>query len=547
MKKIYYIILSLLTLTIVSCEEDANEWEVDPSYDRLFSATTFKSQTLLPTAISIEYTGVTSAKTYHFEFSEGDSLEFNHIVRSVDILADTLTTTSSATAVTARTYSTWFEDLLGLTRYSVRMKAIAEDGKESDYVKFVFDTPAEQIFTKIVAGLHKTTVYWDAEKEATHLVCYAPRIYTDEAGNVTQLDTLWLPQIELTAEQKQTGKAIITGLESGTSYGVEIYNGTNKRGTITCKTLGKAEAPGTVTIELTTDDDASTKLAEAVAAGATDAMLVFKGGEIYEAGDIKVPNGIVTLSLLGDVDAEGALPEIHANKISFDAPITTLTMQYIDLDNELKTAYFMDINSGNCFSRFVADNCILRNIQRSFIYIRNAAATVEYINFNYCTIQNMSSGGYGFLNFNKGTIGELNFNQCTIMDIGDQLVDIRISLQKITMDRCVFCNYNIGVGKIWRIDKDPADMSVTNTIFTGDNKGTKVNAGNKDYGFVDYLGCYLTSDFVENSNKFKNATILEMTSEDLFVDPRNGDFHIKPEVKFSGDGIAGPSKWWTEK
>jgi len=547
MKKIYYIILSLLTLTVVSCKEDANEWEVDPSYNRLFSATTFKSQILMPTAISIEYTGVTSAKTYRFEFSEGDSLEFNNIVRTVDILADTLTTTSSATAVTARTYNTWFEDLLGLTRYSVRMKAIAEDGKESDYVKFCFDTPAEQVLTDIVAGLHKATVYWEAEKEATHLICYAPKTYVDKDGNVTGRDTTWLPQIDLTADQKQAGKAIITELESGTLYGIDIYNGTNKRGSKTCKTLGKAEAPGTETIELTTDDNVSAKLAEAVAAGATDVMLVFKGGETYEAGDIKVPNGIVTLSLIGDVEAEGALPEIHANKISFDAPITTMVMQYIDLNNELKTSYFMDINNGNCFNRFVADNCILRNVQRSLIYIRNAAATVEYIDFNYCTIQNMSSGGYGFLNFNKGTIGELNFNQCTIMNIGDQLTDIRIPLQKITMDRCIFCNYQIAIPKIWRIDKDPAEMSVTNTIFTGNNKGTKVNAGNKDYGFVDYLGCYLTSDFVENSNKFKNATILEISSEDLFVDPQNGDFHIKPDVKFPGDGIAGPSKWWTKK
>lgn len=35
-----------------------------------------------------------------------------------------------------------------------------------------------------------------------------------------------------------------------------------------------------------------------------------------------------------------------------------------------------------------------------------------------------------------------------------------------------------------------------------------------------------------------------MTSEDLFVDPRTADFHIKEAVKFAGAGKVGDPRWW---
>ncbi len=545
MNKIYFILLAIFMIAVYACKEDANEWDVDMSYNRLFSSTTFELDTSNPTAVRISYTGVYDASIYRFEFSEGDSLLFDNIVRTVDILADTLTTTSTATAVTSRTYYTWFEDLLGLTRYSVRMKAISEDGTESSYVSFCFDTPEEQIFTDVVSGLKKVTVYWESDKEVTHLLCGEIQLTKDDSGAVLQRDTVWLPQVDLTEAQKQEGSAVISDLSSGSSYVVSIYNDTNKRGTKTFSTLGRTVSDTSVMVELETSDDVSNKLADAVADGATDVMLVFKGGETYEAGTITIPDGIASLYFIGDIDAEGDLPVIHATSISISAPFTTLSLQYVDIDNELKTSYFIDINSANAFSRFSAEGCTLRNIKRCFIYLRNSDVSIEYVKFSNCTIQNMSSSGYGFLNFNKGAVGDLTFEHCTIMEIGDQLTDIRIALNNISMNRCLFCNYNIGIAKIWRIDKQPSAMTVTNSIFTGDNSGSTVNAGYSNYTYFDYLGCYLTSDFVEGSNAFTNATTLEMTSEELFVDPRNGDFHINPGVSFPGDGIAGPSKWWT--
>ncbi|MBR0188611.1 MAG: DUF5123 domain-containing protein, partial [Prevotella sp.] len=36
----------------------------------------------------------------------------------------------------------------------------------------------------------------------------------------------------------------------------------------------------------------------------------------------------------------------------------------------------------------------------------------------------------------------------------------------------------------------------------------------------------------------------ELTSEELFEDPQNGDFHLKKGVIFKGKKVAGDPRWW---
>lgn len=54
----------------------------------------------------------------------------------------------------------------------------------------------------------------------------------------------------------------------------------------------------------------------------------------------------------------------------------------------------------------------------------------------------------------------------------------------------------------------------------------------------------MTSDFPEGKTQFFNITHLTQSSEDLFVDPKNGDFHFKEGVVFAGKGKAGDPRWW---
>ena len=43
---------------------------------------------------------------------------------------------------------------------------------------------------------------------------------------------------------------------------------------------------------------------------------------------------------------------------------------------------------------------------------------------------------------------------------------------------------------------------------------------------------------------FEEITRIKQSSDDLFVDPLNGDFHIKPGAGFAGTGNAGDPRWY---
>ena len=545
-KDIFILCLSVMaTLCCFSCKEDANDWPVDPSTDRLFCPTVFQRGTSSPTKFSVQYTGVTDATNYWFELSEGDSLLFNNIVRTVDIIADTLTTTSTSTSVTAQTYITWFDDIKGSTRYSLRMKAIdGISGKESHWISFCFDSPEEQIFTSVVPGYKKGTFYWRTEKEATDIKYGKLLIQYDElTGLEVQRDTVWIGEIPITDAMKAIGKCVITGLENGQNYIATIYNGDAKRGTYKFSTLGMQDRPDVTTIELLPTDDLATLMADAVAAGTPNMNVVLKSGSDYFFEGFNFPEGVMSVNIFGDYEAEDPLPLLRLKEIKFAAPIGSLTMNSIELDVEGRTDYFMNLNQ-ECFYNFTARNCTLKNVNRSFIKLNDAATIVNRINFSDCTIINMGVGGYGFLNINSD-LSELSITNCTLREIGDQLAEIKTEVDMVNMDRCIFCNYTTGIQKIWRINTPPLEMSVTNCIFAGTNGGQKVNSGYGDYDYIDYLGSYMTADMMENDKPFRNINKIEMTSDELFVDPRNGDFHIKEGVIFPGDGAAGPSKWWT--
>ena len=90
LRNIYYILLGVLAFSAVACQEDANDWGIEPGHDRLFRTTEFKvADNTSPTSIMLSYRGITDASKYIFEFSKGDSLEFTNIVKTVEILADT--------------------------------------------------------------------------------------------------------------------------------------------------------------------------------------------------------------------------------------------------------------------------------------------------------------------------------------------------------------------------------------------------------------------------------------------------------------------------
>lgn len=542
LRNIYYSLLGLLALFATSCQEEANDWGIEPGHDRLFRTTEFKvADNTEPTSVVLSYRGVTDATQYVFEFSKGDSLQFTNIVKTVEILADTLTPYRQESTAVKTEYRTIFTELDGTSRYSVRVKAMnARTGLESGYVGLFFETPDEQIFTQVTPSTSGATLEWQAEKTVTHIQ-YAELIRT-KVEEITKTDTLWMePKHELTAAEKQTGSYTIESLKAGTDYLAYIFNGEVRRGKYSFTTLGASVG---TTIEVQPSDDINVLLSSASSSVVT---LSFKGGETYVYGEITIPENVKSLFMAGNV-VNGKLPQVIASKMVFAAPADVIKWQNIDLVSDGKAQFFIEIGNDNCFKSLAFEGCRISEIPRSLVRLNNGNAEIDKIAVSNCIVKNIALSGYGLFNFGKGkSLKQLIIENSTLMDIGDQLMDVRFVIDEIKMDNCIFCNYAIQMPKIFRLDKQPKSIAVTSTVFAGTNGGSPINSGNKDYsGFLDFSGCYLTSDFQVNSIPFTNAKVLIMPSLELFVDPMKGDFHYTPELRFEGEGKAGDPRWWAK-
>ena len=539
-RNFYYILLGIFAFSVIACEE-ANEWEVDPSHDRLFRSTKFEVKETNPTSALLSFRGVTNATKYVFDFSEGDSLLFNNIVFTTELLVDTMNAYNKEVSEIKTEYRALFTDLNGTTRYSVRMKAVNGDtGMESGYVQLCFDTTDEQIFTTVTPGTTSVSLNWQAEKTATRIE-YGELVKTEIEGEEAKTDTIWATPHELTSTEKQAGELTIDGLKPGTNYITYIFNEKARRGSYKFKTLGSSKG---TTISVKASDDINALLAGAPAG---DVTLSFTGGQTYEVGEFTIPETVTNLYIAGNV-VGGKMPVLNMTKFVFSALMDNFYVQYMDIVSDGKSQFMIELGGSTGFKNVSFEGCNISEIPRSLIRTNSGDLEVEGIAINNCFIKNVGLSGYGLLNIGKlKSLSTISITNTTLLNIGDQIMDLRVQTDKVTFTQSIFCNYDINMPKLLRLDKQPKEITVTGVIFTGDNKGGKMNSGNSDYSkYLSFAGCYLTSDFQENDKKFTDAQILKISSEELFEDPKNGDFHFKPEAKFEGDGKVGDPRWRTK-
>ena len=539
-RNFYYILLGIFAFSVIACEE-ANEWEVDPSHDRLFRSTKFEVKETNPTSALLSFRGVTNATKYVFDFSEGDSLLFNNIVFTTELLVDTMNAYNKEASEIKTEYRALFTDLNGTTRYSVRMKAVNGDtGMESGYVQLCFDTTDEQIFTTVTPGTTSVSLNWQAEKTATRIE-YGELVKTEIEGEEAKTDTVWATPHELTSTEKQAGELTIDGLKPGTNYITYIFNEKARRGSYKFKTLGSSKG---TTISVKASDDINALLGGAPAG---DVTLSFTGGQTYEVGEFTIPETVTNLYIAGNV-VGGKMPVLNMTKFVFSALMDNFYVQYMDIVSDGKSQFMIELGGSTGFKNVSFEGCNISEIPRSLIRTNSGDLEVEGIVINNCFIKNVGLSGYGLLNIGKlKSLSTISITNTTLLNIGDQIMDLRVQTDKVTFTQSIFCNYDINMHKLLRLDKQPKEITVTGVIFTGDNKGGKMNSGNSDYSkYLSFAGCYLTSDFQENDKKFTDAQILKISSEELFENPKNGNFHFKPEAKFEGDGKVGDPRWWTK-
>ena len=534
MKVIHKIICAItIVLGFVACNEDVNEWSVDSSYAHLYRTTHFELEETRPTSVLLKFNGVAEATKYVIELSL-DSMQFHEIVRTEEVKADTLTPYSTGKTAVQTEYLKLIEDLYGTTRYSARIKAINEQsGNESGWYGLSFMTPAEQIFTSVIPGIKDVNLRWEADKAVSSV----------RLGMLSGKDTTWVKTLPLTAEAQKSGQTSITDLNPGTNYIAQIMNDNFLRGTWKFRTLGSAVGQ---TIEVTPGDDLLTLLTEATDETVT---LIFTGGQEYDVeNQLRIPENIVNVYFSGKV-VDGQKPVLNMTKgLRLSGNKGNICFQSVVMDDKEGEAYWFNPDKNNV-ELFSFQGCEIRNIPRTLLYINNDDVTFRTISIDDCIIYNVGVSGYGFLNIGKNTttMETISITNSTLMEIGDQTMDLRCQINLFKVDRCIFCNYTTKLQKWVRADNNraPKEAQVTNTIFCGPNGGQKMNHGYGDYsGWLEFSGCYLTKDFPEDSRKFTNALHLDFSTEELFEDPQNGDFHLKAGVVFKGKGVAGDPRWW---
>lgn len=535
------ILLVAMALAMSSCEKKVNDWDVDPSYAGLFRSLSFETTNIGATDVEIGYTQTVSASKYIFEFSK-DSLEFNEIVKTVEILADTLTPFAPSTTPTRVVYRTIFEDLDGTSPYSVRMKGInTETGQESGYVELFFKTMAEQLFSGADISLDRITMHWPATDNVTHIVVTDP--INDDAE---------VKRVDLTATDKTEGSVTITDLQPGKAYAISIYNNDVLRGTRILVTSGIPEGE---IIPVSPGDDIPALVSAALAAGKQNIILNFSGDQPYNLGSVTLPSGIINVSVTGTANANGKNPvlQISSFKLS-DAQYGRVIFENVDLQAISGSSFLITADqAGMNTVGYWFTNCYIQGFGNGVVRLNNAV-NVGQIRFDNCRIH--KNGGWGVVNVGKSDalVDSIKFTNSTLTDLSTQLMDVRVAVEKIVIQNCTFYNQNAAMSQLLRFEANkeflPKELLAGNNIIAGTNSGAKLNATSYNHGDfalpVSFAGSYRTNEFEieRDARGFADITLFNGNAADLFVDPDAGDFRIKPGNGFGGRGTAGDPRWF---
>ena len=227
-KSMFIAALAVVAGAITSCTDKMDNWDADPSFDRLFSVQSL-DVTPAATSATVEYKA-NGASNFQIQYSTSE------ITDDMDANAEGTTTVES----TSKT-STEITDLISETDYYLRIRAIAAGKTPSKWVYYTtssgnkyFTTKGEQIMND-VADTDRTEnsirVTWEPGATVTHLLVH--QVGDEENANDRQID--------LDDAAKAAGEYTVTDLAASTAYVITIWNGLSKRGNVTAST--SAEAP----------------------------------------------------------------------------------------------------------------------------------------------------------------------------------------------------------------------------------------------------------------------------------------------------------------
>lgn len=462
-----FFLLAASSILVTGCEDNLPEEFTSVEVSRLFSPTGLEVRVVQKTSVRLNWAPVRHAVSYTVEFHENELLDFSG------------TPVSTITGTTNENLPLTVSGFAGETGYSVRVRAIRDGMEPSKWVTATFRTDAEQILFPINPEellATQVTLRWPAGEIATSIVL-AP-------GNITR---------PITAQEVQLGIAIVTGLQSETSYTARLMNGNKTRGTVTFTTpidLGGATAVHP------TDD-----LAAIVSAAAPGTVLaLFPGEYTVFMGDIIIDKSITI---------RGVRPHnkpVIFNRFLLRPGVTDVNIAFIDL--EMVGDRFIPLDSPlpgqlqafqfdagtHTVNNFLVSGLVVRNYFRSFI----ATGSAPIVRVNNLTIENtivtdiFCSGG-DFIDFRIAHVPNLTIRNSTFDKVATGMRP-----PHATSAPRVFIRLDADAGGRW-----PGSTSIViienNTFFNvSHNPATPTTAGTRiiDIRFVPNISTIRNNMFV---------------------------------------------------
>ena len=456
----------------------------------------------------------------------------------------------------------FIDDIPYGTTFYIRVRSNAiNEVNNSQWSYTTASTEARPDYAKIVEDVSKTEITEESVTVRWKIDSQNP---VDSISVIPMMDkSLNSVSRYLTSEEKQQGSAEVVGLTKNTLYAANLYD-TNKPRTydkpynqVSFRTAG----PSASSVEIGWDDDLSaillandenTEIPEG-------AEYFLPAGSSYRITPFAIKKGF---RLVGST--EGMKPVVIMEStwnITSGSYISSLEFANIEFRQEIMNNYFMNINSSYTMENISFVNCDFIRFGRGFW--RHQAANAKHLmnfemegcKFEECGWQGSAYGTFHLNSFDKDNgvsydqVDRVVFRNCTFSRDNDGTSGygwgnlfyapnmdkpIHLEYKNITV-----YNYCLNQRMINIESAVGSELVIENWVLASSCGDLYSIGGNTVTSFANN---YTTNNYVLGGSKI-NATDLDVSATDLFVDPENGDLTIKDLSSPIVENRAGDTRW----
>lgn len=525
--------MSTLAFGIISCT-DANDWEVDTSYDRVFSVQQDKiSVSEEATSAEVSWTKVKGAQNYIIELSTDslyDEIEMGQNGAMVFGIEELITESPYVV-----------NGLVPDTKYFLRIKAAAEsknDSRWSYMSDYSFTTKTEQIFEPVTGSdikAESVTLRWEAGAEVERIDI------TDNNGTL-------VVSYPLSDTEKTEGTATISGLTSLTSYVATLYLGETKRGVLEFTTTAKVP-DADFTYNLAAGDSLNnTLLIDLSEQGyQTVNITLASGAEYYNKEALSIPDGM-SVTFFGMPGEKQAV--VGVKNFEIGGTHAFVNFENVELTGE-NGDYIINQSDESTIGTMKFSNCFIHDLKNTPVRLQGSSVkSIADLSFENCIIYGATSRTYSLVHVDagsgKGKVENIAFKQSTIVYTGKSFVYCKnTNFTSLLIEDCTLSKVMGSGDYLLDCGSDsygPSEgVTINNTIFG--STSTESTKGIRSSGEVTVNNSYQTKDVYFTGNKFNGLVDYEGSETQLFKDPANFDFTII-DNSFAGKDNCGDPRWY---